>query len=457
MAAHIPRHKLDRLAAHELAALETLQLKAHLHGCRECFRVFSDLYEQYNGFAPSVEDLSYSPLRSMAERHIKYDNKLTAFLTGKLADWHRAEVEHHLAVCSECAEKVVEIRQYIDSPAGEYVIAPATPQSSTTRAPMRQRFSSFLFMPGRYLSAPVGYSLAVAVILAIVAWFAIGDRDPNLANVAVDHSPPLIRNTEVTSPAPSIPPPPPAKINGGQRPLTRNEQANSNRQGQAHTTARKKQTPTSLTKRNSIPGSDNTAASGNEDESDELLLARNINRPPALGIFQQSAAVFRGLGSTVEEFSLTGPVSTLVKSVRPTLNWSALAGATTYAVSVFDSDLNLVEASGPIIATEWSVRGTLKSGKVYTWMVVAMKDGREFYAPAPPSRARFKVVDELILAQLNRRIEARGSAAARAVIYAEAGLLDDAEQELGSHLSLNPTDERARKLLQTIRAWRTGR
>ena len=59
-----------------------------------------------------------------------------------------------------------------------------------------------------------------------------------------------------------------------------------------------------------------------------------------------------------------------------------------------------------------------------------------------------------MLDQLNRRIKQINSAPARGVLYAKAGLLDEAEREFRADLNLHPTDESARKLLRTIKSWR---
>jgi len=91
---------------------------------------------------------------------------------------------------------------------------------------------------------------------------------------------------------------------------------------------------------------------------------------------------------------------------------------------------------------------------IYTWVVTALKDGKEILAPTLPARAEFKIIEKPTLDQLNRRIRQINSAPARGVLYAQAGLLDEAEQELSTHLHIQPADETARKLLRTIKSWR---
>jgi hypothetical protein len=46
------------------------------------------------------------------------------------------------------------------------------------------------------------------------------------------------------------------------------------------------------------------------------------------------------------------------------------------------------------------------------------------------------------------------SHAARGVLYAKAGLLDEAEEEFQTHLVLLPADERVKRLLEIVKSWR---
>ena len=67
------------------------------------------------------------------------------------------------------------------------------------------------------------------------------------------------------------------------------------------------------------------------------------------------------------------------------------------------------------------------------------------------------MIGEAEIQRLKRRIDSTVPHAARGVIYADAGLLDEAEQELRAHLSLTPTVGQARKLLDTVESWRRPR
>ena len=65
-----------------------------------------------------------------------------------------------------------------------------------------------------------------------------------------------------------------------------------------------------------------------------------------------------------------------------------------------------------------------------------------------------KILEKSEVAKLNRIVSRTVSNAVRGVLYAEVGLLDEAEREFQIHLGLRPSDERARQLLQMIKSWR---
>jgi TolA-binding protein len=85
-------------------------------------------------------------------------------------------------------------------------------------------------------------------------------------------------------------------------------------------------------------------------------------------------------------------------------------------------------------------------------MVTALKDGNKIIAPTSPARAEFKVIEESEQDKLNSQTKHLNSAAARGVIYARAGPLDEAEQELHSHISRHPKDGAAKRAPRTVKS-----
>lgn len=89
-------------------------------------------------------------------------------------------------------------------------------------------------------------------------------------------------------------------------------------------------------------------------------------------------------------------------------------------------------------------------------MVKAIKDGQEFKAPRPPApQARFRILDQ---AKANELAKARraypSSHLTLGLLYAQAGLLKEAEQELRVLQKANPDSEIARSLLNQVLALR---
>jgi len=176
--------------------------------------------------------------------------------------------------------------------------------------------------------------------------------------------------------------------------------------------------------------------------------------PAVIEMFDRAPVVLRGDGNKNETFRVASPYSTVVSDVRPTFRWTALTGASSYVVSVYDAKLNLIKTSESLTNTQWVMPSQLKRGVVYTWVVTALKDGKEVLAPTLPARAEFRIIEQSEWAKLRGLLKNTQSGAERGVLYAKAGLLDEAEQELRTHLTLHPADRPAIRLLNTIKSWR---
>ena len=137
----------------------------------------------------------------------------------------------------------------------------------------------------------------------------------------------------------------------------------------------------------------------------------------------------------------------MVESNRPAFRWRALAGAGGYTVKVFNQDFSVVAQSPTITTNTWRPMQPLPRGVVYSWQVTAIKDGQEVKAPRPPApQAKFKVLDAGTVAELQAaRQQQTVSHLALGVLYARAGMLEQAERELNALLGANPESEVARK------------
>ncbi len=155
-------------------------------------------------------------------------------------------------------------------------------------------------------------------------------------------------------------------------------------------------------------------------------------------------------------FQLIGPLSKVLTDTRPTLKWRRLNGATSYAVSVFDSKFNLVTRSAPLSQPAWTVATPLRRGQTYFWEVTAVKDGKEIIVPvAPAPRAQFRILEaDKLNALLKLKRQKPASHLVMGLAYTRLGLLKDAESEFQSLLKENPDSATAKRLLRTVQTWR---
>jgi hypothetical protein len=184
-----------------------------------------------------------------------------------------------------------------------------------------------------------------------------------------------------------------------------------------------------------------------------------VQESPVLAQVQSEASTLLGSSSPGLPFRLVGPLGEVLRTQQPTFRWRELAGAQSYKVTVTDADLNEVATSPELHTTEWRVTKRLPFGGLYSWQVTALKDGVAVTSPTLPApQAKFKIVESSTLKTLQQAERAYPrSNLALGVLYAEAGLLDAAEQQLRALVRNNPRVPAAQKLLQSVQALRAAR
>lgn len=177
--------------------------------------------------------------------------------------------------------------------------------------------------------------------------------------------------------------------------------------------------------------------------------------PVMTGLKGEGGSLRSGSGDG-RPFLLLSPVGKVVDATSPTFSWAPLAGASSYVVTVVDDQLNEVAKSEPLTKTGWSLRTPLARGRVYSWQVTALKDGQTITSPVLPApQAKFMILDRSRSDELKRiRATAPRYHLGLGVLYARAGLLDEAEREFRALVKANPRSDTARKLLQSVRSMR---
>ena len=155
---------------------------------------------------------------------------------------------------------------------------------------------------------------------------------------------------------------------------------------------------------------------------------------------KNNGGVTRGAGEPAAEFAVADPLGRIVLEDRPVFHWSALPGAVSYRVEVYDSGYRLAAQSPPVSQTQWQPERPLARGRAYSWEVTAMRAGAEVRAPQPPaSEARFVVLDQTRADRVTAALaRVPASRLALSALYAEAGLNRECLQELQALEGENP-------------------
>ena len=414
MTTHLTAEQMQNYLVRRVSVDEVGQMSEHLHGCRTCYGAYLTVLQRRFPL-----EIDFDELGGLKDWHLD-GKELADFIEGRMSELDFGYARLHLRECNACEQRVYRASRSWD----EY--PPSTDIEESFGASWHQYLAGF---HSSSHSSRMAAGLLLAIGFALLAWIAVqlNPREFSVAKIPVPETP-----SHDEQPAG----------------LTHGDPDKALKAGLSHP-----KTPQHASR--STAHSADARVSVQETDIETTLIARNLVIPSAIEMFDKSPGLaVRGSTTHVESFAVVSPFSTLTKHDRPTFAWTELSGASTYTVSVYDSNLRLVRTSARLTETQWVIPVSLRPGTIYTWTVTAARDGKEIIAPALPTRAEFSVAGQADLLRLKRRIDTTVSHAARGVIYAEAGLLDEAEQELRTHLSVAPTDGRAMKLLETVQSWR---
>ena len=175
---------------------------------------------------------------------------------------------------------------------------------------------------------------------------------------------------------------------------------------------------------------------------------RRVQIPAIVNELGGRRATLLGASAPAPEFRVVGPAATVVRGPSPTLRWTAAAADARYVVTVQGPSGDTF-SSPSLDRVEWTPDRPLAAGATYTWQVAASVRGRELIAPLPPEPpARFSVLDAAAATRLGAVRESR---LVRGILFASAGLMDDAERELGGVGEKDPGFDVAQALVMQLR------
>ena len=421
MTKHLSTQDVQRYHGRTLSAAEVLSVCAHLSECEVCREVAG---------SPDATATAYAALgpelQAMAEPAHLSDDCLQAFVDGVANDVDREITESHLEICGYCREIVRDLREIKVSLEN----VPAAAAVRQAEHPHRRSLVSFLLQ-----------AAAVLLIAALgVLTFGLRSRIEGLRS---DLDALRGKNEELRVQL--------AEMSEIQSQLTELKGMLASRTEFA----------IALNDAGSVVGLDRQGEFVGIESLDQRyadLVKRALagGRAATPAYLRELAAKDRELMGSGEQngFRLLKPAGVVVESDRPSFRWSRLDGASSYQVIVSDSNFNLVLSSERLSAPEWTATRPLARGRSYNWSVTAVKDGKEVVAPVPPaSQVRFRVLDATAFDELERAKRVYGAShLVMGVLYANAGLLEDAEREFQGLANSNPNSPKARQLLRSVRA-----
>jgi hypothetical protein len=191
---------------------------------------------------------------------------------------------------------------------------------------------------------------------------------------------------------------------------------------------------------------------------ERALVAKEIPVPGWMPELEQRRGVLLGAPEARPAIRLLSPVGTAVDDPRPVFRWTTVPGAE-YQLTVYDGNYSLVGDSGWSSSGEARLTRALDQGTRYSWQIHLRRGGEELTFPTPPApEARFRVLGETERADVARARGALGdSHLTMGVVYASAGLLDEADRELGLAANQNPDSETLAALRARVEQLRANR
>jgi len=421
---HLSAQTIEQYWRRTIAPVELLAAVDHLAICEACRRRAAHVVGAMD-VLPSVQSSLHGEID-----HVSYE-QMASFVDGQLTAADRELVESHLKLCGECADEVSDLQNFRMSMATAPQATNAPPAKTTFREKLRGLWSTS-WSP-RFATASIAAVLLLLVAGAlIVMWKTRVSNDRSSTEVAT-----------VPSPSPEAP----TQANSGNKGVDESASNNSPITLELNDAGGR----ITLDKQGNITGLDALAPSAKSAVA-RALTAERVEQSQALAELNPKAGVLLGEQGKNSESLLVSPVGTVVRDDQPRFRWRALNGASSYTVNILDADFNVVSTSPPLTVTTWTPPSRLARGRVFSWQVETIKEGQKLIFPSAPSpEARFKILEidktrELIQAEQTKP----RSHLALGVLYARAGLIDDAERELRALVTTNPQSTTARRLLRSI-------
>lgn len=419
MTDHLSETEVSLFRERTIGPAERERIDSHVAQCESCLRRILPSEDR----ALVYSELTEALLPDGSDKPFHLSNaEIRAYANGSIDQADRVIFESHFDICDQCS-KAMEL------------LAASSPVESVSslarQAEIPARSAAFQFTPARVAA---GVLVAACLVLAFVMWQRWHSRAVD--QTAQQTSSQTPSNTPSSSPA-------------------QTESTKDSNTDQFAVAA-------SLEDNGRKIQLDNTGKLIGLEELPEasrslvrsVLANKTFSKPEVLDKLTAPSITLMDPTARENTFGLLGPSGTVIATDRPNLRWQALAEASSYTVSVFDADFNRVTRSAPQTATQWT-SPALRRGMIYSWEVVAVKNGQEVRSPvAPAPRAQFKILEaEKLLELTNLKKHKPISHLTLGLTYARFGLLAEAEGQLQILARENPNSPVATRLLRTVQEW----
>jgi hypothetical protein len=464
---HVSTSQLERLCVSLLPEAESAAIAEHLRDCQRCHRLFDSELGRQRGSGPI--SINLTPEFQLRHEHLDFD-QLLQVVEGQPEATDCEVIDAHLSACPNCRERVSSLTDFSAQLNEELHTPPGgrNKPAIVEKSWVSNWWSGLAWKPA-YVAVMLLIGVALVIGVVILRWRASNLQAHQASPSPIPSIGPAESNNTATpgpgreSPkSPLVPAPPEQQtaINdqGFKSPLRPPKRFEANKgvtaNALAPVTINDGQWHIRLDEHGQLIGLASLPASW-QQRVRAVLVARDFSYPTSMAQLRQPPRTLMGETDKGVPFALLAPVGKVVITTRPSFSWSKYDGATSYRVSVFDSDANEIETSPPLTLTEWTVTKPLARDQVYTWEVTAIKDGKETIThvlPAPP--ARFRVIgqgpaDEIESAQHL----SPPSHLALGVLYVDNGLFAEAELEIKSIADANSHDPLIKKLLRRLQAF----
>ena len=448
---HLSDLDLERYRVQRMPRAELLASDDHLTACEECTRRLRSAAESSSALA-SIEASLFNRVESKIE-HLSFE-QMANLVDGGLNEPDREMFDAHLAYCGQCSEEVRDLfRDKAAISARDRAYAPVSSHIHESRPDASPHVPPYNHLDNRekpsLLWSAAGFrwaiqvAAAVAIVLLAVWWvhLRLGNRVASLQSRVTD----LEQENQILEKRKN-------EAHGLQDELEAARKENEAlRQGQLIASLSDGGSNVSLDRDGHLIGLDFLSSSVQADVKTALASGR-VKLPVELASLRGESGTLLGGPDDKTSYGLVEPVAMVVRSNRPRFHWNAVPGAASYELTIYGDGFKEVATSGPLSATKWISTAPLQRGLVYTWQVVTAVDGKQVVLPpAAAPRARFKVLDEPAVADLERLERAtEKSHLALGLVYARNGLLNDARREFQALVDANRDSAVAKKLLRSL-------